>query len=347
MLVDSTPPNAGRVYDGLSPGIDLQFSSNAFSVQAHWINFTDDESGISHYTITVFHRTMDSEYSLAYTEQLSNWTQEVTLDRFTFDTGYHILVQLEAYNPAGLVTAVNTTGVTIDLSAPVLTTLNDVPTPSLGDDENYQNENNMYNLNWNASDPDSNIVRIEAALFEVFEGRKVLVYPNVTTGYEVLPNSLLTPTAHVWTVRNLNLTSGRTYVGTLLFTNGAGLQLRAETNGILVDTNPPELQIVEVLGIIGDPNGDTFNVTTTDVIEGRWQAIDRESNLIQYRAGIKDTNGLYITPGGDQLVDFGYSRGGILSAGFTLVMGNSYQLEVLAIDQSGQESPRMTSRTFT
>ena len=346
MLVDSTPSNVGRVYDGLSPGIDVQFSSNAFSVQAHWINFTDDESAISHYIVTVFYRTMDSEYTLAYAEQLSNWTQEVAIDRFTFDTGFHVLVQLEAYNLAGLVTAANTTGVSIDLSAPVLTRLNDVSTPSLRDDENYQNMNDMYSLNWNASDPDSNIVRIEVALFEVSEGRKVLVYPNATTVYEVLPDSMLTPTVHVWTVRNLNLTSGRTYVGTLLFTNGAGLQLRAETNGILVDTNPPELQTVEVLGIIGEPNGVTFSVTTTDVIEGRWQAIDRESNLIQYQAGIKDTNGLYITSGGDQLVDFGYSRGGILS-GFMLVMGNSYQLEVLAIDQSGQESPRMTSRTFT
>ena len=346
MLVDSTPANPGRIYDGLSPGNDIQFSSDAFSVQAHWINFTDNESGISHYTITVYYREVDSEYSLAYTEQLSNWTQEVTLDRFTFDTGYHVLVQLEAYNLAGLVTAANTTGVTIDLSAPVLTRLNDVPTRSLGDDENYQNTNEMYSLNWNASDPESNIVKIEAALFEVSEGRKVLVYPNATTGYEVLPDSLLTPTVHAWTVTNLNLTSGRTYVGALLLTNGAGLQLRAETNGILVDTNPPELQTVEVLGIIGDPDEGTFSVTTTDVVEGRWQATDRESNLIQYRAGIKDTDGLYITSGGDELVDFGYSRGGLLS-GFALVMGTSYQLEVLAIDQSGQESFRMTSRTFT
>ena len=346
MLVDSTPPNPGQIYDGLSPGIDLEFSSDAFSVRAHWINFTDNESGISHYIITVYYSEVDSEYRLAYTERLSNWTQEVTLDRFTFDTGYHVLVQLEVYNFAGLLTAVNTTGVTIDLSAPVLTRLNDVPTPSLGNDENYQNTNETYSLNWNASDPDSNIVRIEAALFEVSEGRKVLVYPNATTGYEVLPDSLLTPTVHAWTVTNLNLTSGHTYVGALLLTNGAGLQLRAETNGILVDTNLPELQTVEVLGIIGDPNEDTFSVTTTDVIEGRWRATDRESNLIRYRAGVKDTNGLYITSGEDELVDFGYSRGGILS-GFTLVMGTSYQLEVLAIDQSGQESSRMTSRAFT
>ena len=99
-------------------------------------------------------------------------------------------------------------------------------------------------------------------------------------------------------------------------------------------------------GNIGDPNEDTFSVTTTDVIEGQWWATDKESNLIRYQAGIKDTNGLYITSGEDELVDFGYSRGGILS-GFTLVMGTSYQLEVLAIDQSGQESSQMTSSTFT
>ena len=342
MLVDLTPPDAGSIYDGLVTGIDLQYSSNAFSVQANWINYTDDESGISHYTITVFYRAMGSEYALAYVEQLSNWTQEITLDRFTFDTGYHVLVQLEAHNHAGLVTAVNTTGVTIDLSPPVLTSLNDVSAPSLGADENYQNRNDTYNLNWEASDPDSDIVRIEAAIYEVTEGRRVLVYPNATTGYEVLSDS-----DRLWTTDGLNLTSGHKYVGTLLFTNGAGLQLRAETNGILVDTNPPELNIVEVLGVTSDPTGGTYSVTSADVIEGRWQATDRESNLIQYRAGIKNANnGLYITPNDGQLVDFQYSRGGIFSD-LGLTEGIPYQLEVEARDQSGLLSTRMVSRTFT
>ena len=345
MLIDSTPPNIGVVYDGLSPGIDLEFSSDAFTAQAHWINFTDDESSISHYVILVFYRAMDSEYTLAYTKQLSNWTQEVTLDRFTFDTGYRVLLQLEAYNLAGLVTAVNTTGVTIDLTAPMVTSLNDIPRPTTsGEDVNYQNVNNSYNMNWNASDPESNIVRVEVALFEVSEGRRVLVYPNATSGYEMLPDTMLTPAVHVWTVEGLDLTSGRTYIGSLLFTNGAGLQLRAETNGIVVDTNPPELQSVRVVGTIGGPNEDTVNITATDVIEGRWEATDRESNLIQYRAGIMNTLGVYITPNEAELVDFGYSRGGILSD-LTLVIGNSYRLEVLAIDQSGLASSQMTSFT--
>lgn len=349
MLVDATPPDAGMVYDGLVTGVDLHYSSDAFSVQANWINFTDVESGISQYTVTVLYRVMDSEYTLAYVEQLSNWTQEIILDRFTFDTGYHVIVQLEAHNHAGLVTAVNTTGVTVDLSPPVLTRLNDdsVPTPSQGSDESYQNINDMYNLNWEASDPESNIVRIEAVIYEVAEGRRVLVYPNASTGYEMLPDSDLTPGVHLWTVSGLNLTSGRKYVGTLLFTNGAGLQLRAETNGVIVDTNPPELHSVEVLGIISDPIEGTYSVTSTDVIEGRWQAIDRESNLIQYRAGIQRTdNGLYITSNLDSLVDFQYSRGGIFS-GLELVEGIPYQLEVVAIDQSGLESTRTVSRTFT
>ena len=345
MLIDSTPPNIGVVCDGLSPGVDLEFSSTAFTAQAHWINFTDDESSISHYVITVFYRAMDSEYTLAYTKQLSNWTQEVTLDRFTFDTGYHVLLQLEAYNLAGLVTAVNTTGVTIDLTAPVVTSLNDVFATLSGDDEDYQSVNHTYNMNWNASDSESTIVRIDVALFEVSEGRRVVVYPNATRGYEVLPDTMLTPTVHVWTVEDLNLTSGRTYVGSLLFTNGAGLQLRAETNGIIVDTNPPEFQSVRVVGTIGELSEDTVNITATDVIEGRWEATDRESNLIRYRAGIRNINSrFYITPNEDELVDFGYSQGGIFSD-LTLVIGNFYQLEVLAIDQSGLFS-EMRTRTF-
>ena len=344
----------GMVYDGLETGVDAQFSSNAFRVQASWHGFTDDESGISYYTISIYYRSSNSsDYILAYTEQVSNLTQAFMADRFMFDTGYQVLVEIEVFNNAGLGTAVNTTGITIDLTAPVVTRLNDgANTAEDATDEIYQDNVNSYRLNWNAADFDSGIVKIEAALYDISEGRRVLVYPNASTGYDVILSDTLTPTIPVWTVNELNLTTGHKYVGRLIFTNGAGLQVQSETNGIIVDINPPELQRVEVVGASIDPNSGIAAVTSTAVIEGRWRATDRETTGIRYRAGIKDTSGIYYSAGDDELVDFGYSEGGILSdLTPTLTVGNVmsgpfYQLEVIAIDQSGMSSERMVSESF-
>ena len=344
----------GMVYDGMEAGVDAQFSSNAFRVQANWNGFTDDESGLSHYTVSIYYRTSDgSDHILTYTEQVSNLTQAFMEDRFTFDTGYYVVVEIEGFNNAGLGTAVNTTGVTIDLTAPVVTRLNDgANTAADATDEMYQDNDNTYRLNWNVADPDSDIVRIEAALYDISEGRRVLVYPNASTGYEVILSDTLTPTTPVWTVNGLNLTSGHKYVGRLIFTNGAGLQFQSETNGIIVDINPPELQRVHVLETSTDPNVGIAYVTSTDVIEGRWRATDRETTGIRYRAGIKDTTGIYYSAGSDELVDFGYSEGGILSGLMpALTVGNAmsgpfYQLEVIAIDRSGMSSERMVSNNF-
>jgi len=341
-------------YDGLDTGVDAQFSSNAFRVQTNWNGFTDNESEISHYAVSIYYRTSDgSDYVLAYTEQVSNMTQAFMADRFTFDTGYHVLVEIEAFNNAGLGTAVNTTGVTVDLTAPVVSRLNDgANTAADATDEIYQDIDNSYRLSWNVEDPDSSIIRIEAALYDISEGRRVLVYPNALVGYEVILSDTLTPTTPVWTVNDLNLTTGHKYVGRLIFTNGAGLQIQSETNGIIVDINPPKLQRVEVVGTSIDPNVGIAAVTSTDIIEGRWRATDRETTGIRYRAGIKDTNGEYYSTGGDELVDFGYSEGGILSdLTPALAVGNAmsgpfYQLEVVAIDQSGMSSERMVSNIF-
>lgn len=354
VFIDATPPSMGMAYDGLEAGVDAEFSSNAFRVQANWDRFTDDESGISFYTVTVYYRTSAStDYVLAYTEQVSNLTQVFTADQFTFDTGYQVLVEIEGFNIAGLGTAVNTTGVIIDLTAPEVTRLNNgANTAEDASDEMYQNDANIYRLNWIAMDPDSSIVRIEAALYDISEGRRVLVYPNASIGYEVVLSDTLTPTTPVWTVNDLNLTSGHRYVGRLVFTNGAGLQIQSDTSGIIVDVNPPELQRVEVVGTSTDSNVGIAAITSTDVIEGRWRATDRETTGIRYRAGIKSTTGIYHSAGGDELVEFGYSEGGIIS-GLTpaLTVGNAmsgpfYQLEVIATDQSGMSSERMVSNNF-
>ena len=60
MTVDLTPPVQGSVYDGLFPGpADLEFSSKPATVSAQWQGFSDPESGIEDYQVTIYRKNDD------------------------------------------------------------------------------------------------------------------------------------------------------------------------------------------------------------------------------------------------------------------------------------------------
>ena len=54
VLIDLTDPVGGFVKDGLSVLMNLNYISNPKSVQAVWGNFSDPESGIVQYNVTVY-----------------------------------------------------------------------------------------------------------------------------------------------------------------------------------------------------------------------------------------------------------------------------------------------------
>ena len=55
--IDLTPPVPGSVYDGREEGpTDVVFSSESATVSSQWEGFTDPESGITEYKVSVFRR---------------------------------------------------------------------------------------------------------------------------------------------------------------------------------------------------------------------------------------------------------------------------------------------------
>ena len=55
-MVDLTPPVSGWVVDGLSPGEDLQYSSDSASVRLMFGGFSDPESDIKDYQLSVYRK---------------------------------------------------------------------------------------------------------------------------------------------------------------------------------------------------------------------------------------------------------------------------------------------------
>ncbi|CAH1277633.1 Hypp9726 [Branchiostoma lanceolatum] len=64
VLFDATPPVEGTLWDGLDPDSDLQFSSEPSTVSANWDGYSDPESGIRDYAMTV-QRTPSTEVTSA------------------------------------------------------------------------------------------------------------------------------------------------------------------------------------------------------------------------------------------------------------------------------------------
>ena len=52
--IDLTPPVEGYVKDGAVKGQDIRYSSEAASVGANWDGYTDPESGIRDYRLSVY-----------------------------------------------------------------------------------------------------------------------------------------------------------------------------------------------------------------------------------------------------------------------------------------------------
>ena len=50
--IDLTKPLDGIVYDGETPGVELEFTSSNSSLCAHWEGFSDPDSGIKSYELS-------------------------------------------------------------------------------------------------------------------------------------------------------------------------------------------------------------------------------------------------------------------------------------------------------
>ena len=337
--VDISPPVTGVVRDGILSDVDQSYSSSLTTVEANWNGFYDYESSIAQYAVSVYRQLVgETGADVAYRTVVDGDIDQISLTHFSFTNGDRIFVEVEVTNGAGLMGVARSDSYVIDLTPPQVSYINDAEMIS---DFEYQSSNSSYSVSWNVTDMESGIARIEGAIFEVHEGRRMRVYPS-----SLQPLVSLSPFQSTWTISDgLSLNAGARYFASLAVTNGAGIRVVYESNGIVVDPTPPIIQRVYVSTDTYISDSESAGVTVIadpDRIEVQWVAFDPESGISGYRVGIVDGNGTFVVN-----VSFGDTQGGVIEgAASVLNSDETYRVAIVAINLGRQESELAYSNPF-
>ena len=214
VLVDVSPPVAGRVYSGNARSLHMQYRSNLLATNCSWENFTDKESGISMYTVCLgkMKGTCDVAVAQGLTSNISLWTfsgLELVDKEYYFCT-------VTAQNRAGLNATASSEGVKIDLTKPIAGTVID----SSDGKSACRSDNATTIASWSHfSDVESGIVEYEWGVGTAAGSDDVLPFDSVGLSESATSNA--------------TMPVGMVYVS-VRATNGAGLTVVGVSEGKLV-----------------------------------------------------------------------------------------------------------------
>ncbi|KAI8516746.1 hypothetical protein Bbelb_053270, partial [Branchiostoma belcheri] len=301
VLFDATPPVEGTLRDGLEPDSDLEFSSEPSTVSANWDGYRDPESGIGDYAVTV-QRTSPSEGNRTHSSEVIHEKTAVGPDvthinwhKFHLHHGDHVTVQLEATNQAKDSTVTSSDGFIVDMTKPVMVHLGDGAEP--GQDREFSADSSRISANWIYEDPESGIEKYLVTVFRKTVGAKGKF---ILRGQE--ENVRIDGRQNTWTSpAHLNLVDGAQYLVRVAAVNGAGAATVHETDGVIVDTSPPDMVNVKIGVTAGEAEElEDGYVLHTDLqgIQAAWLATDFESGVVSYWAAVGTT------PGGNDVSDY-------------------------------------------
>ena len=211
VLVDVTPPVAGRVYSGNAQSLRMQYRSNLHVINCSWEAFTDKESGISTYTVCL--GKMKGTCDMAVAEGLSSDVSLWTFSGLELVDKEYYFCTVTAQNRAGLNATASSDGVKIDLTKPVAGTVID----SSDGKSSCRSDNATTIATWSHfSDVESGIVEYEWGVGTVAGSDDVLPFDSV--GLKESATS------------NATMPVGMVYVS-VRATNGAGLTVVGVSDG--------------------------------------------------------------------------------------------------------------------
>ena len=251
---DQSPPQFTYVNDGSDHLADMQFSSSATELQAAWM-VNDPHSGLMSVKIGIG-KQPDLDDVVAFTDVSS--VTSTTLSG-SFEHGVKYYVTISATNQAGLENRASSNGVTVDLTAPTCTFVNDGNV--LGQDRVYQTSQSSLAVNWECADAESGLHTIQ----RVDPTGRLIELP--VTGSTSL-------------FSGFRLAADTTHFVNLTLTNKAGLSATKSTNGVIIDLSPPTFLLSRF----------TFDPTSKSV-DGEWQAEDTGSGLKEFVLSIGTTHG--------------------------------------------------------
>ena len=229
-MVDSQPPGAGLVFDGLPQRLEEDFSASDELLAGNWRWWRDQESGIRFYEVSVGTHPGSNNTRGWSNVGLANSTIFSFLDeKLAHGTTYYVNVR--AFDNAGHSVMASSDGVTIDLTPAELGLVEHGLWS--GDASRYTNRDDLVLMRW------SEVTDAESGVFE-FEYALLTTPVLDDTGNPDITPFVAIGLGNQAAVTNVELQHGSVYYGAVRATNGVGLTSISYSRGLLVDLTYPE-----------------------------------------------------------------------------------------------------------
>ena len=223
LILDKTPPESGMVFDGDEYLKDKIYQSSSEEISVSWKGFQDKESGIARYEICVGSKTGLCDVS-AFKKYGLVTKAVINAVNLTHNETYYTTVR--AVNGAGQTSFATSNGIFIDLTSPEGGRLRD------GDDIDIDVTvfDSYVSANWDEfDDPESGVLKYVICAGTVKGSCDILPLITVNSGLAV--KLQVKPT----------ISSGTVVYSTLRVYNQAGGMTEVYSDGVLVDSTPPDV----------------------------------------------------------------------------------------------------------
>ena len=222
-VLDITPPDSGVVFDGDEYLKDKVYQSSSEEISVSWKGFQDKESGISRYEICI-----GTSSGLCDITTFMNYglVRKAIIDNLNLTHNETYYTTVRAVNGAGQTSFATSNGIFVDLTSPKGGSLND------GEDSDIDVTlyDSYVSANWNEfNDPESGILKY------------VICAGTMQGSCDILPMTTVNSGLTVRLQVKPSVSSGTVVYSTLRVYNQAGGVTDVYSDGVLVDSTPPDL----------------------------------------------------------------------------------------------------------
>ncbi|XP_070204336.1 uncharacterized protein [Littorina saxatilis] len=292
VLVDLTPPIAGRVVDGDDINNDVDYTSEAASIAAAWEGFSDPETGIDSYTLSVFVNDV-----LKHTD--SDIHDEQFVDHsLSLKHGDTAHVEVTSFNKAGSDVKVTSDGQTVDHTPPELIRIGTAHMSA------FQNDATSLDFVWEFRDSESWVKEHRYSVYQRLRGAETLFWPKGADHQVIRVDPAAENSTEDLQLQSLSLVNGASYVLQVTAVNRAKMSATARSQRVTIDTTPPVVEKIRI-----SPPGSPEEVNEegeVEHIEGEpltvsWKAHDYESGLANVQLCVGLLNSDCLTSSGKVL----------------------------------------------
>ena len=266
VVIDTSPPVAGKIYDGNQLGADVKYAKFTNTFSANWDRFTDPHSPISRYTWAV--QRLGAGLITSFKNTALSRSPTATNLNLVSKESYCAVVR--GYNEAELYTQVSSDCVLIDHDAPQAGTVND----GHFSDVDYQSEDTMIAANWDGFTDGNKGSGIVEYKYKISDSSGNTTVPWTSVG-----------NATNFTHNGLALTNNAKYFVTVKAVDAVGLNTDVTSDGITVDTTHPVFTgKVRVTGEDDFINGTPcVYISSVSSVTVQWVGFsDAHSGLLRY-----------------------------------------------------------------